>query len=642
MVLAPQLLALFGYHGALGVNLARIMFPTVVLLGLNGLQSAILNALDEFFLPAIAPVFWNIVIVGTLALSLPFLHTMDKRIYAYAVGILLGTVVQLAIPYPAMRRLGRLAWYCDPRDEAVRRVFALMLPVTLGLGLINLNVLVDTWFATSVNHDIGPAAIDKAFRIYMLPQGMFSVAVAAVLFPALSRRAAARDGPGFRDLAGAGLRQIAFLLVPAAALCAVLATPMVRLLYEHGNFTPARHGRRRPCLAAFSRGLAFNGVMLLLNRAFFSMQMAWVPTSIAVAKLIVNGVLDWVFTRAARRVGHPARDLDREHRRRRAALHAAAPARGPARRARARARARAIAVASALAVGAGWGVWRGLDALLGQFVVYQLAHARRRPGRSGRALRAGRAGHAHRGARRRARARSGAAAARRPRPEARRASTRAAESSCPAKIGRWSSPASVTSRSSRTSTTASRRSPIASWSSAGRLRARDARADARLDGSRARARHHDQGPGRARALDVRGRDLRAQPDRHARARRLHLRGLALAGRLRGRDARRRRGAGPRGADARERAPRDRERPRDRAGAEQDRPARRRPRRASAAGRRLPRRQRRRRAAHLGQDRRRRRRRARRRVRAHPAARRATSTRPRARSCSTRPTTSTAA
>jgi putative peptidoglycan lipid II flippase len=374
MVLAPQLLALFGYHGALGVNLARIIFPTVVLLGLNGLQSAILNALDEFFLPAIAPVFWNVVIVGTLALSLPFLHTTDTRIYAYAIGILLGTVVQLAIPYPAMRRLGRLAWYCDPGDEAVRRVFALMLPVTLGLGLINLNVLVDTWFAASVDHEIGPAAVDKAFRIYMLPQGMFSVAVAAVLFPALARRAAARDGPGFRDLLGAGLRQIAFLLVPAAALCAALATPMVRLLYEHGNFTPHDTTVVAACLAAFSGGLAFNGAMLLLNRAYLGMQMAWVPTSIAIANLVMNGVLDWVFTRTLN-LGVWSIPLATS------IVNIAGVAllyirlRPRAGRLDERELVRAlvrIVVASALAVGAGWGVWRALDALLGEFVVFQL------------------------------------------------------------------------------------------------------------------------------------------------------------------------------------------------------------------------------------------------------------------------------
>ena len=171
------------------------------------------------------------------------------------------------------------AWFCDPRDEAVQRVFALMLPVTLGLGLINLNLLVNTWFAASVDHDIGPAAVDKAFRIYMLPQGMFSVAVAAVLFPALSRRAAARDGPGFRALRRRG---------PAPD----------RVPADPGGGASARRSRRRSCACSTSTatsrrttrrssrrasprsrcGLAFNGAMLLLNRAFFSMQRAWVPT----------------------------------------------------------------------------------------------------------------------------------------------------------------------------------------------------------------------------------------------------------------------------------------------------------------------------------------------------------------------------
>src|SRR6185503_14177707 len=129
-------------------------------------------------------------------------------LYAYAIGILLGTAVQFAIPYPAMRRLGHLSWFCDPRDEAVQRVFVLMLPVTLGLGLINLNLLVNTFFAARVDPNIGPAAVDKAFRIYMLPQGMFSVAVAAVLFPALSRLAARSDFDGLRATASNGVRQI--------------------------------------------------------------------------------------------------------------------------------------------------------------------------------------------------------------------------------------------------------------------------------------------------------------------------------------------------------------------------------------------------------------------------------------------------
>ena len=278
----------------------------------------------------------------------------------------------MAIPYPALRRLGRIGWFCDPRDEAVQRVFSLMLPVTLGLGLINLNLLVNTWFAAGVDKELGPAAVDKAFRIYMLPQGMFSVAVAAVLFPALSRRAAERDGPGFRDLVASGLRQIAFLLIPAAAICAALATPIVRLLYEHGRFTPGNTAIVASCLAAFSLGLAFNGAMLLLNRAFFSMQRAWVPTYIAIANLAINATLDWVLssrlgvwsiplaTSIANIAGVAL--LYRELRPVAGRLNERELVRALVR----------IAVATALAVGAAYGVWRGLDELLGQFVPLQI------------------------------------------------------------------------------------------------------------------------------------------------------------------------------------------------------------------------------------------------------------------------------
>ncbi len=159
----------------------------------------------------------------------------------------------------------------------------------------------------------------------------------------------------------------------------------------------------------------------------------------------------------------------------------------------------------------------------------------------------------------------------------------------------------------------------------------DARAGARLDGSRARARHHDQGPGGARALrGARRRDLPAASHRHARTRRLHLRGQPLARRLRGRAARRRRLAGRRGADRRQHVPRDRERPRAHPGAQQARPSGRRARARRRGGRRPARRADRRHPADLRQDRRRGHRRARAARRARPAARRATATRRRAR------------
>src|SRR5207237_1404352 len=186
----------------------------------------------------------------------------------------------------------------DWRDPAVRRVFVLMVPVTIGLGLINFNAVVDSIFASRlIDPELAPTAIDKAFRIYMLPQGMFSVAVATVLFPSLSRLAARRDLPGFRHTVGVVLRQIAFLLVPASVASAVLAEPIVRLLYERGAFDPDQTIVVADALAAFALGLTFNGAMLMLNRAFFSLQSNWVPTVIALGNLGLNAALDAAFYR---------------------------------------------------------------------------------------------------------------------------------------------------------------------------------------------------------------------------------------------------------------------------------------------------------------------------------------------------------
>jgi putative peptidoglycan lipid II flippase len=177
-------------------------------------------------------------------------------------------------------------------------VFKLMVPVTLGLGLINVNAVIDTFFASRlIDPNLAPTAIQKAFLVYMLPQGMFSVAIATVLFPSLSRFAARDDLDGFRRTVSGGLRQIAFLLVPAAVVSAVLAGPIIRILYQHGQWHPADTPVVAGALAAFSAGLVFNGAMLLLNRAFFSLQSNWLPTTIALGNLFLNGLLDLAFYR---------------------------------------------------------------------------------------------------------------------------------------------------------------------------------------------------------------------------------------------------------------------------------------------------------------------------------------------------------
>jgi putative peptidoglycan lipid II flippase len=298
IVIAPLLMRPF--HPVdldLTVGLSRVLFPIVALLGVSGIVVGILNSYDEFTIPALTPVLWNVAIVAGLALGVPRAGSENAKLYVYAVSILVATVIQVLLPVPWLRgRDDRLRMVIDWRDPAVARTFKLMLPVTLGLGLINVNTVIDTLFASRlIDPAIAPSAIDKAFRVYMLPQGMFSVAVATVLFPSLSRLASRRDMDGFRRTVALGLRQIAFLLVPASVASAVLAEPIVRLLYQRGQFTASQTTVVAGALAAFSLGLAFNGSMLMLNRAFFSLQLNWVPTVVALGNLALNAVLDALF-----------------------------------------------------------------------------------------------------------------------------------------------------------------------------------------------------------------------------------------------------------------------------------------------------------------------------------------------------------
>src|SRR5436190_10879482 len=298
IVISPWVMAAFGY-GDLAVGLSRVLFPIVVLLGLSGIVVGILNSYDHFTVPALTPVFWNIAIIVGLVIGVPRADGISAKLYVYAFSILVATVIQFLLPLPWLRgRDGRLQVVIDWRDPAVRRTLVLMVPITIGLGLINFNAVVDTFFAARlIDKFHAPSAINAAFRLYMLPQGMFSVAVATVLFPSLARLASRADMDGFRRTVSSGIRQIAFMLVPASVLCAVLAEPIVRVVYQRGDFTAAQPPSTAAALAAFSLGLSFNGFMLMLNRAFFSLQSPWIPTWVALGNLALNAALDGAFYR---------------------------------------------------------------------------------------------------------------------------------------------------------------------------------------------------------------------------------------------------------------------------------------------------------------------------------------------------------
>jgi putative peptidoglycan lipid II flippase len=284
--------AFTGSHipNALTAGLSRVLFPVVLLLSLTGLLVGILQSYDEFTIPAIAPAVWNLVILAGL-ISLHSRFHGDNKVYAYAIAWLVATVVQFLMVFVALRRIEfKVSFVCDWRDPRVKQVLILFIPVTISIGIVNLDIFLNAGFGSLVS-SAAPAAINDAFRIYMLPQGIFSVAVATVLFPTLSRMAAGRDANGMRRTVGNGMRQINLLLIPSSALLVVLATPITRLVYQHGTFHATSTHLVGTALFWFSFSLPFAGVNLLLTRTFFALKRPWIPTKLAALNIVVDAIV---------------------------------------------------------------------------------------------------------------------------------------------------------------------------------------------------------------------------------------------------------------------------------------------------------------------------------------------------------------
>ena len=294
---APWVMALVtpGFHDNpelrhLTVQLSRIMFPVVMLLALSGLVVGMLNSLEHFGVPALTPVIWNLIIIGCLVFLTPVFHAGD-RVYAYAIGVLAGTVVQFLLPLPWLFRAGvPFAIKFDWRNEQVWRVLKLMFPVTIALGMINFDALINSFFGTLVNNQV-PAAIDKAFRIYQLPQGLFSIAIATVVFPTMARLAARGDNDGLRRTMASGTRQILLTLIPSAVILMVLAEPITRLVYQRGAFGPHATHLVAQGMFFWALSLPAQGASLLFSRTFFSLQRPWITTALAFANMAVNALI---------------------------------------------------------------------------------------------------------------------------------------------------------------------------------------------------------------------------------------------------------------------------------------------------------------------------------------------------------------
>jgi putative peptidoglycan lipid II flippase len=375
MLLAGVVMPLFvgakftSFDTGLTVDLSRVLFPIVMLLGITGLFTGVLQSYDHFTIPAIAPAVWNVVIIVLLVVLKPHFHGGEDhghQLYAYAIAILIATVVQMLMAFAALGRIDfRLQFHIDWHDPRIRQVFTLMLPITIGLGIVNLDQLINSIFGTLVSSH-APSAIEKAFRIYMLPQGMFSVAVATVLFPTLSRMAARGDAREMRKALGTGIRQINLLLIPAAAFLIVLATPVTRLVFQRGAFNAQSTHLVSIALFWFAFSLPFGGLNLLLTRTFFAVQRPWIPTRLAAMNIVVDiilsvalykplGIAGLVIGTAVANALMTALQLQRLRTGFNGRLEGALTTMITAR----------IAVASALLAVVSWGIWHLLSSLLG-------------------------------------------------------------------------------------------------------------------------------------------------------------------------------------------------------------------------------------------------------------------------------------
>jgi len=367
------------FHGpldALTVGLSQVLFPVVLLIGLIGLLVGVLQSYEHFTIPAISPAVWNVVIIVLLVVLRPHFHggvEDGDQLYAYAIAILAATFVQFLMVFGALARIDfRLQFSIDWHDPRIRQVFGLMLPVTIGLGIVNLDQLINSVFGTLVSRE-APRAIDNAFRIYMLPQGLFSVAVATVLFPTMSRMAARRDVTNMRRVIGVGMRQINLLLIPASVFLIVLTTPVVRLVFERGKFDARSTELVSIALFWFAFSLPFGGLNLLLTRAFFAVRRPWIPTRLAALNIIVDIVVSIGLYKplgiAGLIIGTVAANavmVGLQYHRLRIGFN------GRLEGAQTTMITARILLASALLAGVSWGVWRVLDDLLGVSLIAQI------------------------------------------------------------------------------------------------------------------------------------------------------------------------------------------------------------------------------------------------------------------------------
>ena len=286
----------FDTHTRLMLELLRVVFPYMLLVCLAAVFMGMLNSRGYFFIPAMGATLLNVVMIATVLLVAPrWGEDLGEQIFALAFGVLVAGVAQAAFQVPYLYREGyRLRWVAPWRNDSVREVVRKMIPATIGVAAFQFNIIITQTLAFWIERSSGAqivASFEYAVRLMELPQGVFGVSLATFLLPTLAGLAADKQFPEFRDNLRRGMGYLFFVNAIAAAMLMVLAEPMVRLLFEYGEFTAVSTRRASFALMCLAPSLLTYSAVNVMARAFYALGDTKVPMQISAVCLCLNIVV---------------------------------------------------------------------------------------------------------------------------------------------------------------------------------------------------------------------------------------------------------------------------------------------------------------------------------------------------------------
>lgn len=281
---------------ALTVTLLRVTFPYIFFISLISLAAGILNSFSRFKTPAFTPVLLNVCVIACALLLAPH---VNPPVLVLAIGTALGGVVQLLFQIPALKKIGMLprfsfsAWKFR-RDEGVVRILRLMAPAILGVSVAQISLLINTQIA-SFQQTGSVSWLTAADRLMEFPSALLGVALGTVLLPSLVKLKADNNAVEFSRLLDWGLRTTLVLTLPAALALAILATPLIATIFQHGQFGAHDVLMTRSALVAYAVGLTGIIMVKVLAPGFYARQDVKTPVKIAIFTLLATQVLNLVF-----------------------------------------------------------------------------------------------------------------------------------------------------------------------------------------------------------------------------------------------------------------------------------------------------------------------------------------------------------